>query len=111
MGLGRTRPSPNRWLRDNPKIRSLPGIPDSGFDLVLIDGAYWVRCAETAIGTVKPNGCVHLDNADAACRTSGSLIPRMFSLEAARSQGGWHGHMTDFTPNYLVVAQGFLVRL
>lgn len=87
--------------------------PDASFDLVLVDG--WLRgeCAETAVKKVKPGGWIYLDNADKAVNDPDIARAESALLAAAKSHNRLDAvrYFTDFSPNFLVVHQGLLVRL
>lgn len=48
----------------HPYPSRIDGFPPSHFDCIVIDGMYRLACADKALGHLKPNGTVILDNSE-----------------------------------------------
>lgn len=94
-------------LRSEDDYAYLDDVPDGTFDLALVDGLQYDRTAATAIRKVRPGGYVYMDNSDIPydAFTAG----RQILIDAA--EPGSVRFFVDFSPFWLSVNEGMLVRL
>lgn len=49
---------------DSPYARAIDAVPDASLDFVIVDGQMRLRCAERALGKLKPMGLLVIDGAN-----------------------------------------------
>jgi predicted O-methyltransferase YrrM len=75
----------------------------SGFDLVIVDGAWRDLCAQTAVRLVRPGGYIYLDNSD---------VPdpdHRFAVETLLAAATTVERFVGLCPGTIAVNQGLLV--
>lgn len=94
-------------LRAEADYADLDDLPDATFDLALVDGLQYDRTAVTAVRKVRPGGYVYMDNSDIPYDEFRS--GRQTLVDAA--EPGSVRFFVDFSPFWLSVNEGMLVRL
>lgn len=75
----------------------------SGFDLVIVDGAWRDLCAQTALRLVRPGGYIYMDNSDVPDPDHRSAVKTL--LDAAKTVQRFVG----LCPGTVAVNQGILI--
>jgi predicted O-methyltransferase YrrM len=78
------------------------------FDLAMIDGSNRDGCMRFALGRMKADAVVYLDNSDKHPQGGDTRGAEAQLLEAAQARGGRVVYFTDFAPTDLFVNQGLL---
>lgn len=94
-------------LRSEADYAALDDVPDSTFDLALVDGLQYDRTAATAVRKVRPGGYIYMDNSDIPYKEFRD--GRQTLIDAA--EPGSVRFFVDFSPFWLSVNEGMLVRL
>lgn len=94
-------------LRSEADYADLDDIPDGYFDFALVDGLQYDRTAATAVRKVRPGGSIYMDNSDIPYEEF--RAGRQTLLDAA--EPGSVRFFVDFSPFWLSVNEGMLVRL
>lgn len=90
-------------LLDNAEEYPRPSVLQT-FDFVLVDGRHRRSCVRTALEVVRPDGWIYLDNSDVEDAAREELV------DAANARNWQIERFVDFSPGYLSVTQGILVR-
>jgi hypothetical protein len=83
---------------------------DGRFDFVLVDGAQRQASVCAALGSLKPQGSIYLDNTDFGVQWDFYASAERTLLEAAARDGATVRYFTGFAPATFVATQGVLVR-
>ena len=100
-----------RYASSRAEYITPPGMADTKYDLIMVDGDYRSECIRNALPLLCETGVLYLDNSDKDSRDSGGdlRLAEDLALDFARRTNSTVTYFTDFAPTQFTPNQGLMV--